>query len=44
MAKRVSPFVIRQQSGQLAKQVEIGALTDKQAIKKLGGLMARKGK
>ncbi len=41
MAKRASPFVIRHQSDQLAKQVEIGALTDKQAIKKLSGLVAR---
>ena len=43
MAK-VSPFIIRQQSDQLAKAVEIGALTAKEATQKLTGLVSRKGK
>lgn len=44
MAKRVSPFIIRHTSDQLASAVAKGVITANEAMKKLGGLAGRKGK
>lgn len=42
--KRLSPALIRHQKNQLARQIESGVISDKQAVKKMDGLLQRRGK